>query len=187
MNMKCDKYQDLIMRHFDHLLNKEESELLSRHADSCPGCRALMSDMSSIMQALETAPVVEPPADMEKMVMNRIDSLPENREHESNNIIKAIYGTLSVVAVMLACVVTLGVYDGVLSLMFQGAGSLNSFIENAWNLQVVYNLVTDAFSQILFSIFNTIQAVYILAGFTAVILGFIKLIQPGSFFHKAKE
>lgn len=185
--MKCDKYQDLVMRHFDHLLNKDELELLNQHIDSCPDCRALMNDMNIIMLTLETAPLVEPPADLEKMVMRQIDFLPESREHESNNMIKALYGSLSVIAVMLACIVTLGVYDGILSLISQGAGGLNSFLENAWNFQVVYNLLTDVFSQIIFSILNTIQAVYILAGFSVIVLGFIKLIQPRIFFHKAKE
>jgi hypothetical protein len=175
------------MRHFDHELNEEERELLEQHLASCPECRALMADLQGIMLKLETSPMMEPPSHMEEMVMKRIQPMPDSQESGSNNFLKALYGSMSFIAVMLACAVTLGVQDGILSLISEGAVSLNSFIENAWNFQIVYNLVSELFSQIIFSVLNTIQAVYVIAGFAAIIVGFKKLLQSGAVFQKAKD
>ncbi len=187
MNKECNKYQDLIMKSFDHAINERDQELLNQHMNSCPHCRALMGDLKGIMNTLETIPQLEPPLDMENLVMNRIHSLPVYQERSAKDLLKALYGSMSVIAVVLGCVVTLGVQDGILSLLSQGAESMNSFLENAWNFQIVYNLLSDVFSQMLASIVSTIQYVYVIAGLAAVIAGFKKLVLTGPVFHKAKE
>ncbi len=187
MNKECSKYQDLIMQIFDHAINESDRELLDQHMISCPNCSALMADMTGIIHTLETAPQLEPPADMEKLVMSKIQSLHSYQEGSANDILKALYGSLSVLAVVLGCVVTLGIQDGILSLISQGADSLNSFLENAWNFQIVYNLLSDVFSQMISSIVSTIQYVYIIAGFAVIIAGFKKLVLSGPVFHKVKE
>jgi hypothetical protein len=176
------------MRHFDHALSEGERELLDQHIGFCPRCRALMGDLQGIMQTLETAPPMEPPSDLEKLVMNRIQSLPVSQSNGSNNLIKALYGSMSMAAVMLTCAVSLGLHEaGILDLFLLSAHGLNSFLEKAWNFQIVYNLLSGVFSQMIFSILNTIQAVYIIAGFTAIVVGFKKLVMPGPAFQKVKD
>jgi hypothetical protein len=188
VNMKCDRYQDMIMRHFDHVLIEEERKQLVQHIESCQHCRALMDDLQGIMQTLETSPQVEPPPDLEKLVMNRIQSLPASTENSSNNFLKALYGSISIAAVMLASAFTLGLHeDSIPSIISHGATGLFSFLENVWNFQIVYNLLSGVFPQIISSISKTIQAVYIIAGFAAIIMGVKSLLLQGQDFQKAKE
>ncbi len=186
--MKCKRYQDLMMRHFDHALEEDERELIEKHAGSCPRCRALLGDLRGIMQILETAPPVEPPSDLEKLVMNRIQSLSTSPVNGTNNLLKALYGSMSVAAVMLASVVTQGLHEAsILNLLLLWARGLYLFLENAWNFQIVYHLLSGVFSQMIFSILNTIEAVYIIAGLVAVIVGVKKLLLPGLTFQKVKD
>lgn len=188
MMMKCKRCQNLIMRHFDHALLEDERKQLERHLDSCPKCRSLMADLQGIMQTLETARPLEPPSGMEQLVMNRIQSLPESPAHGPNNLITALYGSMSAAAVMLACAVAMGLGgNGILTLVSQGAAGLNSFLEQAWNFQIVYNLLSVFFSQMIFSIVNTIQAVYVIAGFAAIVVGIKKLVLPGPAFQKSED
>ncbi len=186
--MKCRRYRELVMRHFDHALGEDERERLDQHMDSCPNCRAFMEELQGILQAMETAPPVEPPAELEKLVMNRIQSFPESPARGSNNQVKALYGSMSAAAVLLACMVTPGLHeDGIINLLLQGVRGLNSFLENAWKFQVVYNLLYGVFSHMIVPFLNTIQAVYIVAGFTAVIMGIKKLVLAGPVFQKSED
>lgn len=177
-----------MMRQFDRSLDEGERELLEQHMNSCPDCRALFRDLQGVLRTLESAPPVEPPADLEKLVMNRIEALPVSPANGSDNLIKALYGSMSMAAAMLAFAATLGFNDtGILSFISTAAAGLNSFLEITWNFQIVYNLLTGIFSRMIFSVLSTIQAVYIIAGFTAVIVGIKKLVLTGPAFQKVKD
>lgn len=176
------------MRHFDHALKEDERDQIEKHAASCPHCGALWGELKGILYILETAPPVEPPPDLEKLVMNQIDSLSASPSDGANDVLKALYGSMSAAAVIMAFAVTPGLHDsGILDLLLVGARSLNSLLENAWNVQVVYNLLSGVFPQIIFTALNTIQAVYIIAGFAAVIVGVKKLVMTGMDFQKVKD
>ncbi len=100
--LKCDKYEALIMRYFDHDFSGNEREKLDQHLDSCSSCRLLFSQLSGILNTLESAKAAEPEPDLERLVMDRIMSLPAQPDNnEQYRPVKLIYGTFAGVVALL--------------------------------------------------------------------------------------
>ena len=186
--MKCKGYRDLVMRHFDHALHEEERELLDQHIGSCPHCRALLGDLQGIMQTLETAPQIEPSADMEKLVMNKIHSLPATPVDGTDGFIKALHGSMSIAALLLVCAAALSLPEGgILDLISQGVRGLYSLIEMMWSVQIVYDMLSGLFSQMIALIIKTIYGVFILAGLAAAFMVIKKLLRPELAMQRTKD
>lgn len=165
----------------DHDLSDHELEQLKEHADSCEQCRELLGDLRGITHALESAPQLDPPENVEVLVMSRVMQFSEPAAEKGDNLLKAVYGTLALVGLLLFWAVSAGLQGfGVMDVLLQGIRSLFIFVEEAWNYQVAYHLVSSIFSQGIDSLITTLQAVYVLAGLGSIVAGIKKLQQgPG--------
>jgi hypothetical protein len=162
--MKCDRYHNLLMRHFDHELEGRDREALDRHLLSCRRCRALREDLTGILDTLEDVVPVEPDADLERLVLDRIMSLPAAPEKGRDTLPKVLYGTLTALAALLFLV---------LGLSFQGMGYLDLVLAaedyTYWfsallvNLQIAYGIISGLFSVDVFEASREILAVSVLS------------------------
>jgi hypothetical protein len=172
--MKCDRYQNLLMRHFDHELEGRDREDLDRHLLSCRRCRALREDLTGILGALEDVVPVEPDADLERLVLDRIMSLPAAPVRSRDPLPKVFFGTLAALTALLFLV---------LGLSFQGVGYLDLVLAaedyTYWlsgffvNLQIAYGIVSGLFSVDVFESSREILAVSVVS-FSVLLLMAVK-------------
>jgi hypothetical protein len=185
--MKCGRYHDLVMRYFDHTLNREEQESLRQHTDACPLCRALFNDMQGIVGTLETAPQVEPDPNLEKLVMDRIQSLPAFGPVDAEGFMMALYASISLAALSLVFLAALNFSEaGILELITASLRGLYSLTDNAWIARVACHVTFELFPQSIVQCINTIFGVYILAGLAAAFMVVKNLLLPGPAMHKMK-
>ena len=144
--MECDRYHNLLMQYFDHDLASRDRDALDKHIDSCPHCRALHRELAGILNTLENAAPVEPDADLERLVLDRIMSLPSRPRTDRDILTKVLYGSLAGMAALLFLI---------LGLSFQGMGYLDFLLKaqdyTYWsstllvNLQIAYGIVSGLF------------------------------------------
>ena len=158
--MNCSRYQDFLMRYFDHDLSKNEWELLDQHLNSCSSCRTLFCDLTGILNVLETAVPVEPQPDLERLVLNRVMSLQVHSDKNLNALLKAIYGSLAGAAILFLFVMswTLG-NTSWFELLLLSRQYLDVFSGIALNLQIIYQMATGLFSPTILSVFRELQAI----------------------------
>jgi predicted anti-sigma-YlaC factor YlaD len=168
---KCDRYQNLLMGFFDHELEGGDREALDEHLNSCPHCRALRQDLAGILGTLENAVPAEPGADLERLVLNRIMSLPARPERERDTLSMVLYGTFATLAALLLLM---------LGLSFQGMDYLDlvqavqdyTYLFSALlvNLQIAYGIVTGLFPADVLELSREMLAVSLVAAFTLLIV-----------------
>jgi hypothetical protein len=162
--MKCDRYQNLLMRHFDRELTGRDQEALDRHLLSCQPCRVLKEELSGILGTLESVAPMGPDADLERLALDEIMSLPAPRRTDRDTPTKVVYGSLAGLAALLFLV---------LGLSFQDMG-YPDFVAAArdytyWSsallaaLQIVYGIISGLFQVDLFEASREILAAYVLA------------------------
>ncbi len=166
---KCGRYHDLLMRYFDHELTRRNREALDQHLHSCQRCRALRQDLAGILNTLENTVPMEPDADLERLVLNRIMSMPAGPERDRDRVPKVLYGTLAALAALFLLM---------LGLSFQGMGYLDLVLAardyTYWSsallvgLQIAYGTVSGLFPADVFEASREILAVSVLAASTLV-------------------
>jgi predicted anti-sigma-YlaC factor YlaD len=161
--LKCDKYEALIMRYFDHDFSGNEGEKLDKHLDSCPKCRLLFSQLSGILNTLENTKAAEPEPHLERLVMDRIMSLPaQPNKTEQYRPVKLIYGTSAGIVALLLLVISLVVQDsGFPALILMGRYYLDLFSSFVIDLQIAYQIIAGLFPSEMFSLVITIQSIFI--------------------------
>jgi predicted anti-sigma-YlaC factor YlaD len=161
--LKCDKYEALIMRYFDHDFSGNEREKLDQHLDSCSNCRLLFSQLSGILNTLENAKAAEPEPHLERLVMDRIMSLPAPPDNkEQCRPVKLIYGMFAGIVALLLLVISLVLQDsGFPELVLTGKYYLDMFSSFVVDLQIVYQIVAGVFPSEMFSLVLTIQFIFI--------------------------
>lgn len=185
--MKCNRYQELLMRHFDGDLNNEEQELLQQHLNGCPGCRNLYGDLHHILTPLETAAPVEPHPGLEKMVLERVKKLPvtflKTAPNGESGLAKMIYGWLAVALVLLMLAIHLALRDAGLYQLFLQSRQYFSFLSGiALDSQIFCQVVSSVFAQVVLSIFREIQSICLAAVLFGIVLTIrftaVKLAHP---------
>jgi predicted anti-sigma-YlaC factor YlaD len=161
--LKCEKYEVLIMRYFDRDLSGSKQKKLDRHLDSCSECRLLFSQLSGIMDTLENAKPAEPEPHLERLVMDRIMSLPAETDNDNQYSLTALfYGAAAGIAAVVLWAISLIVQDGGLpGLIEVGKQCLDVFSDFMAGLQIVYQIVAGLFPSEVFLLVLTIQFIFI--------------------------
>ena len=161
--LKCEKYEALIMRYFDHDLSGHKREKLDRHLNSCPDCRLLFSQLSGILDTLEKTEPPAPEPHLERLVMDRIMSLPAQPcNNEQYRSVRLVYGSFAGIIALLLWVVSLVVQDsGFPDLIQVGRDYLEMFSGFMVDLQILYQIVAGFFPSEMFSLVLTIQFIFI--------------------------
>lgn len=156
--MKCNQYQELLMRHFDRDLNDSKQKLLYRHLNECPDCRNLFKDLHRILTPLETATPVEPAPGLEKMILEQIKTLPAVNLNGELGLIKMIFGWLAAALVLLYMAIHLTVQDaGLYGILLQGR-QYSSFLSGiALDSQIFFHVISSVFTQAIVSISRVLQ------------------------------
>lgn len=73
--MSCKPYDESIMKYIDGELNDIEQARLMRHVSECEACRSELEDLKNLFDALEKNEELEPPADMQASIMEKVCAL----------------------------------------------------------------------------------------------------------------
>ena len=87
--MNCETSKDYIMKYFDGELNNIEEAQFKQHLKICPDCGSEFRCMQTIFTAIKTKAEIEPPADFETRVMDRVASIEKKEKKKGQN---ASYG-----------------------------------------------------------------------------------------------
>jgi hypothetical protein len=161
--VKCDRYENLLMRQFDHELSDDEREVLNGHLHSCPSCLLLSSDLTGILNPLETATPLEPPPDLERAVLSLVESLGVVPVGNSSGPTKVVCGSLAGLLAVLCLLVGPQVLDiGLLELVAAGTRYLDWFSSILLNLQIAYQIVASLFLPAMSFVIRDIQILSVL-------------------------
>jgi hypothetical protein len=159
------------MRYFDHELARRDQEVLDQHLHSCRGCRALRQDLTGILNTLENAVPMEPDADLEKQVLDRIMSMPAGPKGDRDTLPKVAYGTLAGLAALFLLILALSFQSmGYVDLMM--AARDYAYWSSAFlvNLQIAYEIVSGLFPVDVVEASREILAVSVLAVFVLLLV-----------------
>jgi len=156
--MKCNQYQKLMMRYFDHEVNPEQRMLLDDHLNGCPECRKLYTDLHRILTPMEIPVMMEPEPGLEKLVLERVKTLPMVQCGEDNGLAKLIYGSLAVALVFLVLFIQMTWREsGFFQLLLQSRHYLNVLSGIAMESQIIYRVITSVFAENVSAIARDIQ------------------------------
>lgn len=170
--LKCDKCEGLIMRYFDHDLSGHEQEKLDQHLDSCSNCRLLFSQLNGILDTLENTVPAEPEPHLERLVIDRIMSLPAQTDNREQYISASlVYGSFAGIIALLLWIINLTVQDsGFPGLILTGRYYLDMFSGFMVDLQIAYQIVASLFPSEIFSLSLGVQFTFIMAVFMLAIV-----------------
>jgi hypothetical protein len=170
--LKCDRCENLIMRFFDHDLSGQEREDLDQHLDSCSNCRLLFSQLNGIVDTLENMEPAKPEPHLERLVMDRIMSLPACPHNNGQyRLARMVYGLSAGIIALLLLVISLAIQDsGSLDLILAGRQYLDVLSGFMVDLQIVYQIVASLFPSEIFSLFLGVQFISIFAVFMLVLV-----------------
>lgn len=161
--VKCDRYRDLLMRQLDHELSDDERVLLNQHLDSCPSCPVLSSDLTGILIALESATPLEPPPDLELVVLSRVASLEVASTGNGGGPAKVLCGALAGLMALLCALVGPRVLDiSPIELLATGTGYLDWFSSILFNLQIAYQIAASPFLPAMSFVVRDVQILSVL-------------------------
>ena len=179
--MKCEEYNNLIMRSLDHTLTEAEQENLEKHAVICPDCGSLLMDLRRITHSLENTPSQDAPIDIEERVMNRISSISISPEESGGKFLKVLYGLVISAALVLTFFLNPGLFNkGLSNLILIGARTLDVIMENVWSFQLANRMLLTLFSDTISSASMTVRGGLTLGVLVAVIVKLKNIIHPES-------
>jgi hypothetical protein len=73
--MRCERAQELFSDYYEGSIQPAMAIPLEGHLSTCDACRSEFDGLKGIWPVLDSAPVVEPPADFRAAVWQRIDTL----------------------------------------------------------------------------------------------------------------
>ena len=169
--MTCKDYQDSIMRYFDHDLSNPDRQLLDRHLNSCSLCSALFLDLTGILSSLENSVQIEPPLELERLILKKVRLLPTPGKTAQNELVKVIYGSVALLSALVLVIICIAIGDtGFFELLLAGSSYLDSLSNIALILQILYQNINPLFSPRIASLFREIQVIGTLTMFITVFM-----------------
>jgi predicted anti-sigma-YlaC factor YlaD len=102
--MNCELSKEYIMKYFDGERNDIEDVQFKQHLKSCSSCNDEFNCMEEIFKAIETQTEVEPPADFEAMVMEKVGVIEKQRSEAYSKRIVLLYNAATVISIILLLV-----------------------------------------------------------------------------------
>lgn len=144
--MNCETSKDYIMKYFDGERNNIEEAQFRQHLEICPDCSNEFHCMENIFTALETKVELEPPADFETCVMDRVASIEKERKEKSSKRIVWLYNASTLLSIILLLIFVADLKQvSILSAFDKIAGYFGSFSSAA---AAVAGVVKDLFGLI---------------------------------------
>ncbi len=84
--MDCSKIDELLMKHMDNILTKEETIILNTHLETCSHCREDFEIYDKINKEFSKIEIINAPDDFEINVMAKINELPDESLKCSNRL-----------------------------------------------------------------------------------------------------
>jgi hypothetical protein len=75
MIMNCEEVKLNLPEYIDRKLDETTSEIIRKHLESCPSCKALKSELSSFLNYMDSFPAPEPPEGMKEEFEGMMASL----------------------------------------------------------------------------------------------------------------
>jgi hypothetical protein len=102
--MNCELSKEYIMKYFDGERNDIEDVQFKQHLKSCSSCNDEFNCMEEIFKAIETQTEVEPPANFEAMVMEKVGVIEKQRSETYSKRIVLLYNAATVISIILLLV-----------------------------------------------------------------------------------
>ncbi|NLK87884.1 MAG: hypothetical protein GX279_10400 [Clostridiaceae bacterium] len=167
--MNCDISKEYIMKHFDGDLKEAESVQFKEHLDKCSECNAEFNCMKAIFTTLDTKEEIEPPADFEAKVMDKVAIIEKERREKNAKTIVWLYNGAMALSIVLLLVFVADLKQVSLFSAFEKLGEYFSSFSSA--TEAVIGVVEDIFVllgsallaviEVSFSIFKSYYYVFI--------------------------
>ncbi|MCX7748679.1 MAG: zf-HC2 domain-containing protein [Clostridia bacterium] len=146
--MNCEQANEMMMKHFDGVMNDIENAQFKQHLKICNTCSLGFASLSEVFSTLEEDGNVEPPEEFEEKVMERVHSVAAKRTEniKRSRILVYCAAGISLIALAAALAVNLG---GI-------TDSIGSFVSDVVTL---YNIATVTANQI-FKVFSEMLKTY---------------------------
>lgn len=102
--MNCEKSREFIMKYFDSELGKDDEEQFRQHLKSCDECSYEFDCMEAIFTTLEEKAEIEPPANFEEMVMDKVTVFEKERREKNERRIVWLYNAAALLSIVLLLV-----------------------------------------------------------------------------------
>lgn len=171
--MNCDTSRDYLMKYFDGELSETEKVQFKQHLESCSSCSDEFSCMEAIFTTLETKVDIEPPANFEAMVMNKVNVIDEERKEKNSKRIVWLYNGATLLSIVLLLVFVADLKQVSVFGAFEKIGEYFSSFSNAAAavigvVQDLFGLIGNALLVVLDVSFSIIRSYYYV--FLALIL-----------------
>lgn len=173
--MNCNDYSDSIMKYFDDSLNDIESAQMKQHFKICKKCNCEFEEMKLILNSLENDSNIEPPADFEIKVMDRIKTIQPDWKKVPENTIKFIYGFTTFLLILLMFMFTYNIIgEEILKLIAIKFTTLNSAFDLITSIResigTIFSLIGDLAHSIIKIMIVIAKAYYYIIILLAVML-----------------
>ena len=167
--MNCDTSKEYIMKHFDGELSDSEGLQFREHMEKCSECNAEFNCMKAIFTTLDTKAEIEPPADFEAKVMDKVAIIEKERREKNARSIVWLYNGAMILSIVLLLVFVADLKQVSVFSAFEKLGEyFNSFSSAT---EAVVGVVGDIFGllgsalraviEVAFSIFKSYYYVFI--------------------------
>ena len=75
--MNCKKIKKLLQLYIDEALTFGEKQIVEKHLDTCPTCRAELKSLSALLRLIKSLPEVSTPPDFTEKLMLKISQIEE--------------------------------------------------------------------------------------------------------------
>jgi anti-sigma factor RsiW len=163
--MNCETSKDYIMKYFDGELSEIEEAQFRQHLKICPDCGNEFYCMQTIFAALGTKAGIEPPADFETRVMDRVASIEKERKEKRAKRIVWLYNASTLLSVILLLIYVADLKQvSILSAFDKIAGYFGSFSGAAAAVAGVvkdlFGLVSNALTVVADVAFSIVKSYY---------------------------
>ncbi len=99
--MNCETSKNYLMKYFDGELSESEKIQFTEHLEECSECNAEFNCMKAIFTTLDTKAEIEPPADFEAKVMDKVAIIEKERREKSSKTIVWLYNGAMALSIVL--------------------------------------------------------------------------------------
>lgn len=142
--MNCDTSKEYIMKHFDGELSEAESVQFREHLEKCSECNAEFNCMKAIFTTLNIKEEIEPPADFEAKVMDKVAIIEKERREKNAKRIVWLYNGAMVLSIVLLLVFVADLKQVSVFSAFEKLGEYFSSFSSA--TEAVLGVVGDLFT-----------------------------------------
>jgi hypothetical protein len=133
--------------------------------------------LGALIPAIARIPEVDVPVDFEARVMRRVRTMSPPATKEAVTPLAGLYISMGVLALLLVCAVSLD-EAGFADLLLQWAQKGLSVLAQAWNIQIVYQILASFLSREIRSLVDAVEGACVMAGLVVLVAGFRRLF-PG--------